>query len=118
MSYRPETVEVSKHTLETLIDGAKRLPLTPYLERAVEEATQAALHQVPDTTLMREAAQRHVGRMLKVDGGQLKVVIYTNTQRNSSGLLEWTLAYEFETGGKLTVGLIQRAPGQPVEAHS
>lgn len=117
MSFRPEMVALSKYTLEALVEGAKRLPLTPYLERAVEEAHAAILHQIPDTEIMREAVQRHVGRMLNVDGGQLRVTIYPNSVRDSSGMLEWILCYEFETGGKLTIGLIQRSPGQPVEAH-
>ena len=38
--------------------------------------------------------------------------------REASGWLEYICRIKYDTGGGMTIGVIQRAPGEPVEAHS
>lgn len=66
-----------------------------------------------DRQIMTEAVMRHSRRMQ----GWMRLEVFQN-DREKNGWLEWMLVYEFWSGGKLTVGLIQRKPGEPVESHT
>ena len=72
--------------------------------------------QHPDVNLA-EAVGRHILRMGGNEDRVASVTIFPSA-RNKEGWLEWLVRYEFSTGGKLTVGAIQRRPGEPVEFHS
>ena len=68
-------------------------------------------------------AHAHIERM---DNGRLSQVELYMSPRvpldaeewKHPGWLEWLIKYEWETGGKLTVGMIQRRPGAEFEFHS
>lgn len=34
------------------------------------------------------------------------------------GRIEWIMNIDYHSGGRLTLGLLQRGPGQPFESHS
>lgn len=51
-------------------------------------------------------------------GGNVKTATIYVTPRDKHGWLEYITRYEYENGGGLTVGAIQREPGAPVEFHS
>jgi hypothetical protein len=65
----------------------------------------------PDT-VFAEAVGKHI---LRMDPENVQIF---PSERTSEGWLEWLLVYTFKTGGRMTVGAIQRTPDSPMEFHS
>lgn len=104
-------------TIDRRVLGALLNPNSPYKDHAWKLAREALNAQRTDEDIMRDGVAAHVRRYVNEER-VLKLTVCPRTERDSSGLLEWILRYEFENGGGITVGMIQREPGGEVEYHS
>lgn len=109
-----ETVTIDRRVLEQLLDATVGDTL---YTTARHLAKQALGHKRTDEEIMRDGVAAHVRRYCNEER-VLNLKVFPRTERDSSGMLEWILRYEWETGGGITIGMIQRAPGAEIEYHS
>lgn len=107
-----EKVSIDRRALATLAGDYP--PDHPYMVGARHLAAQALNATRTDEEIMRDGVAAHVRRYCNEER-VLSLKVFPRTERDSSGMLEWILRYEWETGGGITIGMIQRAPGAPVE---
>ena len=112
-----DTVTIDRRVLEEAVatlEGFNNPGFIPSLVKLLRQALNATR---TDEDIMRDGVAAHVRRYCNEER-VLKVVVCPRTERDSSGMLEWILRYEFETGGGITIGMIQRQPGEEVSYHS
>lgn len=107
-----EKVSIDRRVLEVLA-GVSTGTITTR-ESAQRHAIEALNVKRTDEEIMRDGVANHV-RFYINEERVLNLKVFPRTERDSSGMLEWILRYEWETGGGITIGMIQRAPGAPVE---
>ena len=108
-----DTVTISRCVLEELVN-----PTSERMHGTACVMAQEALNaQRTDEDIMRDGVAAHVRRYVNEER-VLNLKVYPRKERDSSGMLEWILRYEFEEGGGITIGMIQREPGGEVEYHS
>lgn len=108
-----QTITIDRRVLEALIN----LDEHPYYKAAREVAIEALNAQRTDEDIMRDGVAHHVRRYCNQER-VLNLKVYPRAERDSTGMLEWIMRYEWETGGGITIGVIQRQPGAEVEYHS
>lgn len=109
-----DTVIIDRRVLEQLLDATVGDTLYTTARRL---AKQALGYKRTDEEIMRDGVANHVRRYCNEER-VLNLKVFPRTERDSSGMLEWILRYEWETGGGITIGMIQRAPGAEIEYHS
>lgn len=108
-----KTITIDTRIAEELLNGGA------YAEQARNLLRQKLEETTSDEDIMRDGVAAHVRRYCHPDRMLcLKVFPREESERDSSGMLEWILEYEFGGGGGITIGMIQRAPGEAVEYHS
>lgn len=108
-----DTVTISRCVLEELVN-----PTSERMHGTACGMAQEALNaQRTDEEIMRDGVAAHVRRYVNEERS-LNLHVFPNMTRHNDGLLEWILRYEWETGGGITIGMIQRQPGAEVEYHS
>lgn len=110
-----QTVTIDRRVLEVLA-GVSSGTITTY-NSARRLALEALNAKRTDEEIMRDGVAAHVRRYCNQER-VLNLKVFPRTKRDSSGMLEWILRYEFEEGGGITIGMIQRQPGAEVEYHS
>ena len=107
-----DTVTIDRRVLEVLA-GVSTGTITKY-DVAIMLAKEALNAKRTDEEIMRDGVANHVRRYCN-DERVLNLKVFPRKERDSSGMLEWILRYEWETGGGITIGMIQRQPGAEVE---
>lgn len=105
-------VSIDRRVLEELIN-----PHSRFRQSALDAAEEVLGATRTDEEIMRDGVAAHVRRYCNEER-VLNLKVFPRTERDSSGMLEWILRYEWETGGGITIGMIQRAPGAEIEYHS
>ncbi len=105
-------VSIDRRVLEALLN-----PNSQYKDHAGTLVREALNAKRTDEEIMRDGVANHVRRYCNEER-VLNLKVFPRTERDSSGMLEWILRYEWETGGGITIGMIQRAPGAEIEYHS
>ena len=112
-----QTVTIDRRVLEEAVatlEGFNNPHFIPSLVKLIREALNA---QRTDEDIMRDGVAHHVRRYCNQER-VLNLKVYPRAERDSTGMLEWIMRYEWETGGGITIGVIQRQPGAEVEYHS
>lgn len=92
----------------------------PYITFQVDAKSPEELASVLGEREAAHAMYKHIARM---DGDNLQAVtVYAGPRKppesREAGWLEWALNYQWDSGSKLFVGMIQRHPGADFEFHS
>ena len=88
-----------------------------FIELQYIATSTAELREVLAETEAIEAALTRIDRVLPADENRGTAILRL-AQREPNGWLEYLLHYDFYSGGKLTVGMVQRQPGAEFEFHS
>ena len=92
----------------------------PYITFQIDVKSAEELASVLGEHEAAQALYKHIAR---VEGGTLQAVrVYADPRKppesREAGWLEWSINYQYASGSKLFVGMIQRQPGADFEFHS
>lgn len=112
-----DTVTIDRRVLEEAVASLEGFNNPGFIPSLVELLRGALNTTRTDEEIMRDGVAAHVRRYCN-ETRVLKLTVFPSIHRENSGMLTWILKYEFGSGGGITVSMIQRKPGEPVEYHS